>query len=639
MIGADAGLRFWLRYVEARGGLTEDRGDSVLVVLPQTLQALLDLPDELMVTGDPDVAREDGATLLATGHPVLGQAADDVLADGDVGQVTIPVPAAAPPPIPVLLERAREQFPVHHGKIDATGALTKVIRPVLRVGALVSYTVSTEDHYQERVECFLDALSRLELPEPLSARIAALPRAAAGGPVDRGMVAAAIGQAHRIIDARAERRRASLSGQAAKALEAELERAEAYYRDMLATIERRRANAPAERGELLAARAQSVREERARRLAEVREKFQPAHAIRPYRLQVFELAAWRLPVDVRRGDRRYPLTLDWLISLSRFADLRCPHCHAVEPLVAAKTRLGCTGCLTTPSMQAVPDLPAPRPAASPAREPAQPAEPPAGRPAARPVSTSPRPSRPVVSRRSPGDIARMGDKLSGKVWDAVAADDRRSARSCAPDSPAAAAAQLYGPAWAAVAIGIPVTEAPAAYASNTEPADAGTLQATRGFVQTTTGRRYPFLLWWRLDGSTPLIDEALPFDCAMDPARLPQWILGPGQPGVFSPPQPRVSLGPVDGRLWRRGLPNHGLPIVLRCLAAWWRLPDQAALTATHSPAALAAGIERLICYRASRPGGRYADAAYHHRVDEDLVREAGADLQAQLQLSRTSLW
>lgn len=345
MISTDTGLRFWLRYVQARGGLSEYRGDSALVVLPAGLQTMLGLPDELVVTGDPDVAREDGATFLAAGHPVLGKSADDVLTDGDVARVAVPVPATPPPPIPVLVERARDQFPVDHGRIDAAGALTRAVRPVLRVGALVNYTVSTDDHYQERVECVLDAFSRIELSESTSARLAALPRARAQGRVDLSEITAAIGQAHRIIDARAQERRTNLSGQAGKALAVELGRAEDYYRDMLATIARRLDTAPAERRELLAARGQAVREERARRLAEVTEKYRPAHEIKPYRLHIVELPAWRLPVDVRRGDRRYPLTLDWLLPLSQFAAIRCPHCDAVEPLVAGKTRLGCANCL------------------------------------------------------------------------------------------------------------------------------------------------------------------------------------------------------------------------------------------------------------------------------------------------------
>ena len=62
--------------------------------------------------------------------------------------------------------------------------------------------------------------------------------------------------------------------------------------------------------------------------SETREKYQASHEIRPYRLHIYEVPVWRLPVDVRRGDRRYPLTLDWLIPLDpfrrrRLSTLRC----------------------------------------------------------------------------------------------------------------------------------------------------------------------------------------------------------------------------------------------------------------------------------------------------------------------------
>lgn len=436
MIGADAGLRFWLRYVEAEGGLTDHAGDSALAVLPTGLQALHKLPEELAVTDDPDVAREDGVMFLAAGHPVLGQAADDVLAQGDVGRLAVPVPATLPPETSTLLERAREQFPVGHGRIDATGAPTKGVRPVLRVGALVSYTLSAEDHYQERAECWVDVSSRREVPGQVSAKLAALPALAVDGPADLERLTTAIGQAHRIISAGAEQRRTGLSSQVAKTFDAELERAEAYYRDVLATITRRRENAPADRIELLDARAEATGEERARRLAEIREKFQPAHEIRPYRLHLLDLPVWRLPVDVRRGDRRYPLTLDWLLPVSRFAEIRCPHCDAAEPLVAGKTRLGCEGCLAKVAVQIVPDPPAP------ARKPAPPAKPEVERPvrcAAKPRAADPHTvASPADQRLSPAKIAKAGDKLYRKLWDAVVSRDRRVSRMCAPDSPAAA---------------------------------------------------------------------------------------------------------------------------------------------------------------------------------------------------------
>src|SRR5437867_3378708 len=64
-------LRFWLSYAESAGALVEDAGDHALVLLPQPLRATAGLPEEVTVTSDPDVAREDGAVLLIAGHPAL----------------------------------------------------------------------------------------------------------------------------------------------------------------------------------------------------------------------------------------------------------------------------------------------------------------------------------------------------------------------------------------------------------------------------------------------------------------------------------------------------------------------------------------------------------------------------------------
>ncbi len=45
-----------------------------------------ELPEEVAVTSDPDVAREDGAVLLISGHPALEGAAAGALEAGDVGR-------------------------------------------------------------------------------------------------------------------------------------------------------------------------------------------------------------------------------------------------------------------------------------------------------------------------------------------------------------------------------------------------------------------------------------------------------------------------------------------------------------------------------------------------------------------------
>src|ERR1039457_3984134 len=61
--------------------------------------------------------------------------------------------------------------------------------------------------------------------------------------------------------------------------------------------------------------------------------------------------SWRIGLDpatarekVRRGERRYPLTLHWLITPACFAPLSCPACKAAEQLVAGRSQLGCRRC-------------------------------------------------------------------------------------------------------------------------------------------------------------------------------------------------------------------------------------------------------------------------------------------------------
>ena len=630
MTSTDVGLDFWLRYVEASGGLTELGGDTTLVMLPPALQTMLELPEVLQVTADPDVAREDGATLLSAGHPALGRSADEVLAVGDVAAMAVPVPATPPPPAEHLQAMARDQFTVDHGRIDATGAPTRSVRAILRVGALVDYTLSSDDHYQECAECWVDVQSQRQLPSHVSMKLAALSTVPKDGSPSLTGLTAAIRFADRVIEQCAERRRSELGDDIAKACDAELERVEAYYRDALATIERRRGQAPADRRELLDARADSVRNERARRIGETRAKYQASHEVRPYRLHVYEVPVWRLPVDVRRGDRRYPLTLDCLIPLARFADIACPHCGDDERLVATKTGLGCASCVPRRTARLAPE---------PTRPPAKPAakakqvvrQPPTPRQHPSPARTDPSPT--------PAKLGNLGDKLTGKVWDAVVRNDRRLARICAPDSPAAAAIRLYGPSGAAWAVGIPPTEDLVAVAARTITASSGVRHVSSGHVDTAAGHRFPFLLWWQMSGGTGQIDEILPYDWTFEPAHLSRWVPGPGRTGVYAPPQPRVPLGPVGELLWRRVIPMFGLPGVLRCLAALRRLPDEDVFLDSHGPAAVAAAIERMVCQRANLTTGRFADIAAACRVKEAAVRAADADLQKCLRLSPERWW
>ena len=142
---ANPALGFWLRHVAAAGGLWEPDGDTTYVVLPPQLRDAYRLPEELRVTADPDVAREDGATLLAAGHPVLAEAAERVLSSGDTGYLVLARPPSVPPGRDVLLAEVRDAFPVDHGRIDLSGEPAVVLHPVIGVGALVTYELSAED--------------------------------------------------------------------------------------------------------------------------------------------------------------------------------------------------------------------------------------------------------------------------------------------------------------------------------------------------------------------------------------------------------------------------------------------------------------------------------------------------------------
>jgi hypothetical protein len=346
----DPGLAFWLRYVEHRGGLTEPTADGALVMLPPAMADESALPEATAVTADPDVAREDGAMLVTAGHPVLLEAADDVLSVGDVGVVALAPPPAPPPDAGWLQDALRDRVTVEHGRVEVTGPATRVDRPVLRLGALVTYTVSDEETYQERAECVLDTPAVRPLDRAEIVRLQQAPRADGRVPRPQAALlttaARALPRAHRLLDDAASRRRQALSAQASAAHLRERRSAMDYYADALRSLEKRRAVAPTDRAALLAARIASTREERERRIAEIDEKFRARHDVRPFRLHVLLVPGWRVPVDVCRGPRRYPFAFDWLPALGCFATERCPHCGDLATFSASKSRLGCRACLS-----------------------------------------------------------------------------------------------------------------------------------------------------------------------------------------------------------------------------------------------------------------------------------------------------
>ncbi|MGH3932928.1 MAG: hypothetical protein ACRDTF_23475 [Pseudonocardiaceae bacterium] len=349
---ADSALGFWLRWAQREGALHEPDQDATLVVLPTALQEALELPDEVLVTANPEVAREENGVLLAAGHPALDRATEEVLRRGDVGHDYLATPAAAIPDADNLLSRAREAFPVDHGRIDLAEMPAREHVPVLRVGALVTYAVGLDEHFQERAEAWIEVPGRVSLPSATSTVLAQYPRdaqypreaQAPATPTPPGLVAA-VAAAHKQITDTATARQEVLTSQAGSARLDEVTRTRAYYDEALAALDRRRRTAAPDKRGMLDAKLSATRAERARRLAEIEEKFRPAHTIRLFRLHILWVPALRLSCVVQRGHREFPLTLRWLRPARSFTPVACPHCGALETLVAAKDRLGCRRCL------------------------------------------------------------------------------------------------------------------------------------------------------------------------------------------------------------------------------------------------------------------------------------------------------
>jgi hypothetical protein len=346
----DPALGFFLRYAAREGALREDGEESSFVVLPDEIRAAFGLPEETVVTADPEVAREDGAVLMVPGHPALNGAAERVLAAGDAGTLRLAWPARVPPSPEVLLARARDQFPVDHGRIDATGGPRRVLLPALRVGTLVQFTVSMEVGFCEQVECWVDGRSGLAIRAEVRRALAAAAVEPGGQPAASAPASVApdlarsVAAAHTLIARQAEARSIELSAEATGSRDAEIARARAYYAEALASIARRRKTAAPDRAQMLDARAEATRAERVRRINEIEEKYRSQVEIRPIRLHLVEVPGLELPVDVLRGPRRYPLLLHWILPAGSFADVRCPSCGSPASLVAGKDRLGCADC-------------------------------------------------------------------------------------------------------------------------------------------------------------------------------------------------------------------------------------------------------------------------------------------------------
>lgn len=639
-------LRFWLGWAEQEGALVEDACDHALLVLPDPVQEATELPEEVAVTSDPDVAREDGAVLLIPGHPALERAAAGVLEAGDAGHTYLPWPDSADPSATELEVRARERLHVEHGRIEAAGHPRARYLPLLRVGAMIQYAASLTHRFQEQEEAWVDARTGLALPagvlDALRRRLQLTEPDARHAALEADLPSA-VTRAHAALEERAAARATALLSQERRALQAELHRADAYYSGTLESIERRRATSPPDRARLLEAQAQATRAEQARRRREIEEQHRPRHELRPFRLHLVMAPAFVLPVEIRRGRRAYAFELEWLAFAGSFADVRCPHCAADADLVAGRERLGCQSCLPragtqrerTPAAETSVSRPAPSP---PARaKPAQAEERPRAarpKPNGRPPPNARRRSAAEL-RRGRGDasarLERTGNKLALELWQCVANGERWPRKKVARHSPLSALYRLYGPEGPLPALGVPSGGWPAEATTVTYPSSPGAPMLTHGEIK--VGRElYPYTLYWWLEVGKPVVAEVLPL-----PTPLVLAPNGRRDTGLREDaPEPLSPLDPVATELWRVELPATGLPMTVRCLATWWRA--QAAADPSRPAAAAAAAVGYAVGRAAGMRRTR-AGTADAFGVERSVMDEAARALGSQLRLDRVRGW
>ena len=652
---------FWLNYLEHSGGLWEQAGDTVLAILPDPLVSRHDLPESALITDDPDIAREDGALFLGAGHPEIDRGAETVIEAGDVGVHRL---AHGSKQISTddLLAKIRDQVPVAHGRIDATGSVLRSHRSQLRLGALVSHTVSADEQFTEVAQCVLDVPSRVAwAPDAADRLLRALDTADATGVADirTGTLVRVVTAAHQTLDAAAAERGRELSNAADAERVAELARATEYYAAALAAIDKRRSSTDAQRQVLLDARADATRGERDRRLAEINEKYRHQHVLQPYRLHLLDVPVWRLATDVRRGDRRWPMVFDYLPMLGTVAPSRCPTCDAHSALVATKTHLGCTTCVPARSTPPVRPAPAPTPPAStprvatsaarngstakpvPPKSTVTPKSPVTPKTTVTPRSTAS--SKTTVAPKStvtpttsgpkqPFQLGRPEERKVVDFWNHVGGGDtRRVSRPVAADSPLAALIRLYGAAGPLYGIGVPTGHTPIAFTSgHYDKPVSGDRPGTTGSLRTHHGE-HPYLLLWSPD---KLLEEVLPYSMPWHPGRVSRFLVP-----ITETPKPPTELDLVAKLLLNRVKRKHGLTFAARTLAAWWRLPDPDAMLDRFPARVLAATVNRAVRYWSGASEAGYADSAAMFTADEAEMRKATPVLQRHLQLSVTRNW
>ncbi len=645
---SDPALRFWRHYAERQGALAEEEGAQTLMVLPASLQQRFGLNETIAITSDPALAREEGALLLIAGHPLLDEAAGEVLEEGDGGHLWLAWPSGPLPTAVSLREQARNAMGVDHGRIDLGGIPVPRYVPILRVGARATYSLHEQFHEQDEV--WVDAVSGLPLPAPLLRRLIGLPTLEGRPPhlaLEAELTKALEGAHHELVE-RTSRRTAELARQVMRFREDEQSLAEAYYKTALESIDQRRQGAAADRQRLLDAQAEATRAEWARRQQEIQQKFEPRWELSPFRLHLIWLPAMVLPVVIHRGQRSFPLPLVWWLQLDAFAPVACPSCGALAPLVAARDRLACRICRPNPEPA---PAPTPKRASGSSKERPAAQEPEVAQPSPGPDRQLPgglsgegllasalaelrRQAREEEVRRQ--RIIRIGDKLGFSFWQAVVANDPWPRKRAGQDTPLRVAYRLLGADAPLRVLGMPPGAVPYRSSSGTFDPEPGLSYCTDGLILTRAGD-FPFSLHWRMVAGKPVVEEVLPVLGATDSRISMNSITAASARELFrAVPQLRADLDPVAELLWTLELPRSGLPLVLRCLASWSRLQGQS-LPDAPSPvmaAALVAIVARRAGLNLTREG-----AASAYSADPQQVSALARLLRPLLGLSVQRWW
>ena len=626
MSTSGSGIDFLVGYAEAEGALAEVVSEGAVLVLPQELRTALDLPEEIGLTADPETAREDGFLLVSTGHPLLMTAARTVLDRGDVGCSSLPRPVGLPPTPSALEERAREQIHPDHGRVDVTGTPEVTNVMVLRVGALLTYSISIDERVQELEEVWVFADTGCAVPTELCERLRtrALEPGVVPGIAPDG---AAVAAAHDLLCAAARRRVDELARQTSSRLRGQLEVVDDYYGRVLSSIDERLQRATSDRVTMLTEQADATKREWTRRRSEVADDLTPSFEVKPFRLHLVAVPSYAVQAAVRRGARTYPLPLNYVPILASYLPPPCPSCGSSAVLVAGKDQLGCRTCMVpAPSTGVVVAEQVEAGESAPARPEAHKADKPNDGLETTPIPAVRRPPdrasegaqtrARATRRRSSGRVtpkgsvskasgAQSGARVAMTFWSSVRSGELRP-RDAVPNSPMRALLRLYGALGPAFVIGVGDAGRMTGITASPVVESPDGLCSTVGELQRSGEQDTPFALFWRPGSRSSLLEvEGFPLE-HIGPLLARRDEYGTISRREYSeflapPPAPVVPLDPTAEVLLDRAAQFAGLGYATRCMAAWWSViegENVGDLSIDHFDPAAAAACESVVSKR-----------------------------------------